>query len=125
MTWAPNQLGLLLDTPAKAAGLAPRRAEIPRAAPADPGFWIETACAHLGLEAEAVRLFPGNLIEQLRSAAPVVIQAPQGYLALLRMRGGRACLIDPDLNRHTIRESELAAILLDHIQAPHRAEIEA
>lgn len=108
--WHRSELGALLEAVVRAAKLDTQRAELTAAAPAEESalnLWMDTACAHLGIEAEMVKLRVNDLSGKIRSAAPAILETPQGYLGLLWVRRRRACVIARDLSARIVSECDI------------------
>lgn len=133
LVWSPAILHQALPELAYHAGYVGNPAEIVDVpeypVPGDDGVtdaWMNTACARLGLESEAVRVTVADLSSLLRGGGPMLLRVtPEegrpGFLAVLR--GGRRNLIvvDPLGRRRRVLLNQLA----DHLRAPLEQPIHA
>ena len=101
LAWPADRLGEALQTLARRSGLEPGELTLDEpSASADPGSWIVTAAAAMGLEAEPVEVSYREVESLVRQAAPALLllpgEGPSRFLVLLR--GGRrtAVLLDPE-----------------------------
>jgi ATP-binding cassette subfamily B protein len=122
--WQEEDLPVLLDALAKAAELETQHAELPTPGGAIDA-WMETACAHIGLEAEPLTLRVTELLERLRSAAPAVIRTGDGYLGLLGIHRRRAHLIVRDGSTLRVKLCDIEAHLLQPLEEPIRDEVQS
>ena len=105
--WPLDRLGEALDTLAGQARLPMRRLDPTTPPPSLDregialGSWLDWAAERMGLELEEVESAPSGLPDLLRAAGPALLVVGEGtearVLLLLRYKGGRLCLVGPDL----------------------------
>jgi len=116
LAWPADRLGEALRILARKSGLGP--GELDPGEPSDtgdPGAWIVTAAATMGLEAETVEVPYRDVESLVRQAAPALLRLPgEGescFLALLR--GGRrtAMVLDPERRVRRVPVAEICRAL--------------
>jgi ATP-binding cassette subfamily B protein len=125
-SWKTAELPALIDALCRKTGI-PRRevgAVNPPVAGSDIQVWFENTCARLGVEVDPADLWGFRIGETLRAAAPAVVPAGDGWLALLDVRRGRATLLAPDLSLIRMPLEELRRTVSRGIEEPHRPEVE-
>src|SRR5439155_2179411 len=111
LAWPLERLGEALETAARHSGLPLRQRDIPppsdglgRDGTVEPGLWLETTAAWLGLEAESVEAPYAEVGRLVRGAGPALLRLPGAgapcFLALLKGTRRTATLLGPDLAVH-------------------------
>lgn len=89
--WPREDLHFLIAALGSAAGLGDASAEIPKAPAGLEGSrlseWIMASAALMKSDIEPLRLDGATLRDRIRSAAPAIIETPEGFLALVRLKG--------------------------------------
>ena len=129
VSWPREQLGQAVEALALRSGLGraarggtARPINLPAAAPAQAGSWIEWAAGQLGLEAEPVEFPLPELAHGLARACPLVLALPVGsdlrFLLLLKAQGRSVTLLGPDLRRHRRSLAVLVTAATSRFEAP-------
>jgi len=118
--WPATRLGLLLESLAKAAGLETTGVSLPTV----NNEAIDTACAHLGIEAEASTLYGHEVGERIRREAPMVVRHRDGYLAVVASKGSKAVLLREDQSTMRAPWSAIEDALRKPAEAPFASEID-
>jgi len=118
--WPAARLGLLLESLAKAAGLETTGVSLP----AVNNEAIDTACAHLGIEAEASTLYGHEVGERIRREAPMVVRHRDGYLGVVASKGSKAVLLRGDQSTMRAPWSAVEDVLREPAEAPFASEID-
>ncbi len=135
LAWPVERLGEALETVAQHSGLPLRQRDIPpppeglgRDGTAEPGLWLETAAAWLGLEAESVEAPYTEVGRLVRGAGPALLRLPGAgspyFLALLKGTRRTATLLGPDLAVHRRPLEAVCAALCQHLETPLQADVE-
>ena len=89
--WPSGELHVLIERLGREARLADAAIAIPKPPDGLQGAqlaeWIMAASGPLNSEIEPFGLDGSTLKERIRSAAPAIVETPEGFLALLRARG--------------------------------------
>jgi len=116
LAWPADRLGEALQILARRSGLGPGELTLDEpSSTTDPGPWIITAAAAMGLEAEPVDVSYREVESLVRQSAPALLrlpgEGPPRFLALLR--GGRrtAVVLDPERRPRKVPVEEIARAL--------------
>ncbi len=118
--WPPSQLGLLLESLSKAARLETTGASV---SITDTAL-IDTACAHLGIEAETATLYGHEVGERIRHGAPLLVRCGDGFLAVIASKGAKAVLLRNDQSTMRVSWTDVEDELRAPAEAPFAAEID-
>ena len=122
--WRREDLGGLLQAVARFSKLDVQPAELPNPG-SDFDTWMDTACAHLGIEAERCAIRVMDARDKIRNAAPAILETADGYIGIVCANGKKLCVLAQDLSLKSISLRDLETELRKPVEASEKKRLEA